>query len=112
MNILVLNCGSSSLKFQLLKARIEDIPKDAEEVLARGSIERIGSQCLLSFEKCGGKVLKEVLPLRDHKQAIDYLLKWLIRADTAISGVRSLADIDGVGHRVVHGVRDSKNLLG
>lgn len=102
MNILVLNCGSATLKFQLI--RVGD--SHAEEYcLARGLVERIGGHALLSFEsRPPGETPqreKRAEPVRDHRTAVDLVLRWLVEAQS--SPLSSIADIDAVGHRVVHG---------
>lgn len=103
MNILVLNCGSSSLKFQLIEVDQETIKQDSERTLAKGLIERIGSQALISLKASGQKAVKSAQPFRNHQQAIEHVLRWLISEQSQIPSVKSLADIHAVGHRVVHG---------
>jgi acetate kinase len=103
MNVLVLNTGSSSLKFQVIDTDLEKIVGDADHRLARGVIERIGSQALLRFENASGKVMRTAQPIRDHRTAIDVALRWLVSEEAAIPELRSLGDIHAVGHRVVHG---------
>ena len=103
MNILVLNCGSSSLRFQVIQTDAGRIEKDADKRLARGYIERIGSQALITLRVDGKPADRRAEPLRDHRAALDFLLRWLVAADTRIEGIRSLSDIHAVGHRVVHG---------
>jgi acetate kinase len=103
MNILVLNCGSSSLKFQIIDTDLDVIEKNADQQKAKGLIERIGGQALLSFQATGQPTMKQATPLRDHRAALDYVLRWVISPDAHLSGIRSLADIHAVGHRVVHG---------
>jgi acetate kinase len=103
MNILVLNSGSSSLKFQLIDTDVAKIATDADRRLARGVIERIGSQALIRFENAEGRVSRTAQPIRNHNAAIDVALRWLVSAEAAIPGVGSLADIHAIGHRVVHG---------
>ena len=103
MNILVLNTGSSSLKFQLIDTDPGKIANDTDRRLARGTIERIGSQGLLRFENDKGRIYRNAQPVRDHRAAIDIAVRWLISGEAAIGGVSSLADIHAVGHRVVHG---------
>jgi len=103
MNILVLNCGSSSLKFQIIKTDHEMIEKDADKQLAKGLIERIGSQALVTLQATGRPVVKHAAPLRDHRSALDHVIKWIISKDSQIPKIQSLADIHAVGHRVVHG---------
>jgi acetate kinase len=103
MNILVLNCGSSSLKFQIIETDLQVIEKDADLRLAKGLIERIGSESLASLEATGYPAEKQAIPLRDHHAALDYILQWIISPDSQIEKVQSIADIHAVGHRVVHG---------
>jgi len=103
MNILVLNCGSSSLKFQVIATDLELIEKDGDRQLARGIIERIGSQSLITLEATGKPAVRQAAPLRDHRAALDFLLRWIVSTEAGIEGIRSMGDIHAVGHRVVHG---------
>lgn len=103
MNILVLNCGSSSLKFQILETSRAQIHIDADRRLAKGLVERIGGQALITCEDETGRKQRSVAPLRDHRAAIDHVLRWLISEESSVAGLRSLADLHAVGHRVVHG---------
>lgn len=103
MNILVLNCGSSSLKFQIIHTDLDLIDKDGDVQKAKGLIERIGSQSLVTLQADGRPPVKLAAPLRDHKSALDYVVRWMVSPDAQIPGIRSLADIHAVGHRVVHG---------
>lgn len=92
MKIIAVNAGSSSLKFQLLIMPVE-------QVLVSGVIERIGSKEASLKIKYDNKVLKEQLEILDHAVAVDILLNKLIE----LKVLNSLDEIDGVGHRVVHG---------
>ena len=103
MNILVLNCGSSSLKFQILVVDENTIKKNSEELLCGGVLERIGSQSLISIKIPGSKSVKTAVPLRTHKEAIQWLLERVASNDNNLDGICSLSDIHAVGHRVVHG---------
>ena len=94
MNVLVINCGSSSLKYQLINS-------DSEEVLAKGLCERIGIDGRLVYQKEGlDKEITEA-PMPTHKEAIQMVLDALHNPKTG--AVASLSEIDAVGHRVVHG---------
>ena len=94
MNVLVINCGSSSLKYQFINS-------DSEEVLAKGLCERIGIDGRLVYQKEGlDKEITEA-PMPTHKEAIQMVLDALVNPKTG--AVKSLAEIDAVGHRVVHG---------
>ena len=94
MNVLVINCGSSSLKFQLINS-------DTEAVLAKGLCERIGIDGRLTYQPEGG--VKEVneLAMPTHTEAIQFVIDALTNAETGV--VKSLDEINAVGHRVVHG---------
>jgi acetate kinase len=101
MNVLVLNCGSSSLRFQVIATDREAIERDADRRLAWGRIERIGSHAVLDLNVAGDAPVRSAGHLRDHRAALDATLRWLIaRKD---SGLGSLSAILAVGHRVVHG---------
>jgi acetate kinase len=103
MNVLVLNCGSSSLKFQVIQTDPEAIKNQTDKRLANGTVERIGSQSLITLQAGDSPVVKRSMALRDHRSAIDYILKWLVSDEAVASGLKSLGDIHAVGHRVVHG---------
>ena len=103
MNILVLNCGSSSLKFQIIETDLPLIEANTDRQLARGVIERIGSQSLITLQADEKSPSKNAEPLRDHRAALDHVIRWIISADSGVPGINSLADIHAIGHRVVHG---------
>ena len=94
MNVLVINCGSSSLKFQLINS-------DTEAVLAKGLCERIGIDGRLTYQQEGGEKTTEDKPMPTHTEAIQYVIDALTDANTGV--VSSLEEIGAVGHRVVHG---------
>ena len=102
MNVLVLNAGSSSLKFQLIRTDATRMSADADERLARGVIDRIGGEAVIDFQAGSGPRSRRVMPVRDHRQATETVLQWLISDDSDIP-VRGLDEIEAVGHRVVHG---------
>ena len=103
MNVLVLNCGSSSVKFQIVSTDKDLIAKDADRKLARGVIERVGSLSLITLQAEGRPPVKEDAPLKDPRAAIDRITRWIVSDESGISGIRSMSDISAVGHRVVHG---------
>ncbi|TAK61954.1 MAG: acetate kinase [Bacteroidetes bacterium] len=103
MNILVLNCGSSSLKFQIIETDLDLIENDADRRLASGLLERVVGNALITLQVEGQAKIRETAPLRDHKAAIDYVLRWIVSPNSNINHIKSLADIHAVGHRVVHG---------
>ena len=94
MNVLVINCGSSSLKYQL-------IDSETEVVLAKGLCERIGLDGRLVYQKagCDKEITEAAMPT--HKQAIQMVLDALV--NPATGAIATLAEVDAVGHRVVHG---------
>lgn len=94
MNVLVINCGSSSLKYQLINS-------DSEAVLAKGLCERIGIDGRLTYQKAGGDKEVTDAPMPTHKEAIQMVLDALVNEKTG--AIKSLADVNAVGHRVVHG---------
>ena len=94
MNVLVVNCGSSSLKYQLINS-------DSEAVLAKGLCERIGIDGRLVYQKAGGEKEITEAPMPTHKQAIELVIQALMNEKSG--AIRSLDEIDAVGHRVVHG---------
>ena len=104
MNVFVLNCGSSSLKFQIIRTDPELIERDEDQQLAKGLIERVGSEAIITLQAEQRPPFKGAAPLRDHKAALAYVIKWVTAPETRISGINSLEDIHGVGHRVVHGM--------
>lgn len=103
MNILVLNSGSSTLKFQLIESDPERIAANGDRVLARGIIERIGSQGVIRFENGAGEVYRDAAPIRDHRAAIDATIRWVLSEEANIPEIDALGDIHAAGHRVVHG---------
>ncbi len=108
MNILVLNCGSSSLKFQIIDTDLEKIEKGTDRELAKGLIERIGSEALITYKVEGKPPLKLTSPLRDHKAALNHIIKWLTSGEAQIPGIETLEDIHAIGHRTVHGGEEFK----
>ena len=96
MKILVLNCGSSTLKFQLIETA--NVPKSTADdtKLARGVVDRIGGESSLRFEADGSGEKQESASVRDHEQAVRKVIEWL-------ESHPQLPAFDAVGHRVVHG---------
>ena len=94
MKILVLNCGSSSLKYQLINM-------DTEEVMAKGYFERIGHYDSFVTHKVNGEKYKYEVIARDHGEAIKFVLKQF--TDSKYPVIKDLDEITAIGHRVVHG---------
>ena len=103
MNVLVLNCGSSSVRFQLIDTDLEAIERDADRRLARGNVERVGGHALITLEAEGRPRVVEDAALRDHRAAVEWILRWVVSSESGIENVASVSDIHAVGHRVVHG---------
>lgn len=95
MKVLVINCGSSSLKYQL-------IDSVSEEVLAKGICERIGIEgSILAHQKAGQDKIKIESPMPDHNEAVRFVLEML--TDKEHGAIDDLKEIQAIGHRVVHG---------
>ena len=95
MNVLVINCGSSSLKYQLISS-------DTEEVLAKGLCERIGIDgSSISHQPKGGEKVTTEVVLKDHTDAVRLVIEKL--TDEKVGVIKSLEEIDAIGHRIVHG---------
>lgn len=103
MNILILNCGSSTVKFQLIATDLELIEQNADRHLARGTIERIGGEAVVALQVEGQKEQRSTAPLRDIRATVDFIARWASSPEAGIKEIRSIADIQAVGHRVVHG---------
>ena len=103
MNVLVLNCGSSSVKFQLIATDLERIDQDSDKRLAQGLIERIGGAAIVTFTTEGATPKRFAEPIRDTRAAVEMILRWAVSPESGITEVNSVADIHAVGHRVVHG---------
>lgn len=103
MNILVLNCGSSSVKFQLIETDLELIEKNTDRQIAKGVLERIGSHSLITFQVTGFPKVRMDTSIRNHMEAIGFILRWIISSDSKIDSIKSYSDIHAIGHRVVHG---------
>ena len=94
MNILVINCGSSSLKYQLINS-------ESEGVLAKGLCERIGIDGMLTYQPEGGEKEKSEIAMPTHTEAINAVLAALTNEKSGV--IKSLSEVGAVGHRVVHG---------
>jgi len=95
MNVLVINCGSSSLKYQLIET-------DSEKVLAKGLCERIGiNGSMITHQCCEGDKIKKEVDMPDHTVAVKLVIEALTDAEHGV--IKDLKEIDAVGHRIVHG---------
>ena len=103
MNVLVLNAGSSSLKFQVVATDLDRIRQSTDERICLGGVERIGGEAIITVQHRDGPKRKLTAPIRDIAAAIDYVLRWLASDASGVTEIRTLADLHAVGHRVVHG---------
>src|SRR3954470_20933857 len=103
MNVLVINAGSSSLKFQVIATDLERIRHGSDEFLCRGQVERIGGEAIFSAETKSGVHQQLTAPIRDLAASLDYVLRWLASDHSGVDEIRSLGGVQAVGHRVVHG---------
>ncbi len=103
MNVLVLNCGSSTVKFQLIATDLDRIAHDSDRRLARGTIERIGGEAIVTVSAEGRQPERSTAALRDTRAAVELMLRWACSEGAGLDGIRGIADIHAVGHRVVHG---------
>jgi acetate kinase len=102
MKVLVLNCGSSSVKFQVIETSLEMIEADTDRTLARGGVEKIGlSDSRLSMDVPGRKPYQEIAEILEHRAAVERVLKVLSHPDHGV--LANVAEIEAVGHRMVHG---------
>jgi acetate kinase len=102
MKVLVLNCGSSSVKYQLIETSLEAIEKNADREICRGSVERIGtSSAVHVFQAEGREKVTDTSELLEHRDALADIMKMLTHPERGVIGDPS--EIDAVGHRFVHG---------
>jgi acetate kinase len=102
MHILVLNVGSSSLKFQLIDTDGAAIAESRDRRLARGQIERIGGEAIVTLESADRTAATTTAQLRDHAAAVEHIIAWLTSAESGVP-ISRVGEIEAVGHRVVHG---------
>lgn len=103
MNVLVLNLGSSSLKFQIIATDPERINAHQDQRICRGEVERIGGQAIVTFQAGQGEKHKFTAALRDIRASLDYVVRYVVSDKSGVNDIKSNADIHAVGHRVVHG---------
>jgi acetate kinase len=103
MNVLVLNAGSSSLKFQLIATDRDSIAGNREVRLCRGQIDRFGGEVVLAVLMRDGSRKKFTASTRDIQASLEHLIQWIASDASGIDEIRSISDVHAVGHRVVHG---------
>jgi acetate kinase len=105
MNVLVLNSGSSSLKFQVIATDLERIKQHQDDRIFRGEIEGIGGEAIIHVQLRSEPGRTFTAPLYDVSAALDYLVRYIALDRSAVSEIKSIADVHAVGHRVVHGAK-------
>ena len=103
MNVLVLNSGSSSLKFQVIATDLEQIKAHKDDRICRGEVEGIGGEAIVRIQHRDDLGQTLTAPLRDLAAALDYLVRYIASDGSRVSEIKSTADVHAVGHRVVHG---------
>jgi len=103
MNVLVVNSGSSSLKFQVIATDLDRIRQFTDDRLCRGEVEGIGGEAVIRFQAGNGPAQKFTASLRDTSAALEYLVGYIASDKSGVTGIKSAADVNAVGHRVVHG---------
>ena len=103
MNILVLNCGSSSVKFQVIATDLDRIEQNTDERLAHGLVEFHGGQAIVTLSAQGKAPHHSTAPLVDLQAALKLILNWVVSKESGVDAIKGIADIHAVGHRIVHG---------
>lgn len=103
MNVLILNCGSSTVKFQIIATDLEEIANNTDRKLARGQIDRVGGEAIITLQAEGKPAQRSAAPMRDVRAAVDYILRWSCSEKSSIEDVTDVSCIHAIGHRVVHG---------
>jgi acetate kinase len=103
MNVLVLNAGSSSLKFQIISTDLEQIKDYKDDRICRGEVEGIGGEAIIRIRHRQEPVRTLTAALHDMGAALDYVIRFVASDKSGISEIKSTADVHAVGHRVVHG---------
>jgi acetate kinase len=103
MNILVLNAGSSSLKFQIIATDLERIRDNKDRRLLRGEVDRVGGEAVVTMQQGDAAKQKFTASLKNIAAALDFVIRWVASPESGVSEIQSAADIQAVGHRVVHG---------
>lgn len=102
MHVLVLNAGSATLKFQVVRTDAERIAENRDEKLARGTIERIGGEAVITVRGADGMAARRTAALRDMRAAVEWVVAW-VTSEEGATGLTSRSELHAVGHRVVHG---------
>jgi acetate kinase len=103
MNVLVLNAGSSSLKFQVISTDLEQIKQYKDDRILRGEVDGISGEAIVKVQYRKNPPRTMTAPLRDMGAALDYVLRYIASDQSGVAEIKSAADVHAVGHRVVHG---------
>jgi acetate kinase len=103
MNVLVLNSGSSSLKFQVIATDLEQIKQYKDDRVCKGELEGIGGEAIIHIRYRDQPSKTLTAPIRDMSAALDYIVRYIASEQSGVSEIKSTADVHAVGHRVVHG---------
>jgi acetate kinase len=103
MNVLVLNSGSSSLKFQIIATDLERIQQQQDQRICRGEVENFGGAAIVTFQKGDEAKRKFTAPIHDISEALNYFTRYIASDKSGIPDIKHAGDIHAVGHRVVHG---------
>jgi acetate kinase len=103
MNVLVVNSGSSSLKFQVIATDIDRIKQDKDDRICRGGVEGIGGEAIIRIKYRQQPSQTLTAPLRDIAATLEYLVRFIASDRSGVKEIKSAADVNAVGHRVVHG---------
>jgi acetate kinase len=103
MNVLVVNAGSSTLKFQIIATDLERIKEYKDDRICRGLIEGIGGEAIIRLQYRSQPAQTFTAALRDVSPALDYVIRYIASDRSGVSEIKSTADVHAVGHRVVHG---------
>ena len=103
MNVLVLNSGSSSLKFQVIATDLERIKQHQDDRICRGEVEGIGGEAIIRIQHRNEPSQTLTASLRDVASTLEYLVRYIASDRSRVPEIKSTADVHAVGHRVVHG---------
>ena len=103
MNVLVVNSGSSSLKFQVIATDLGRMREDKDDRICRGEVEGIGGEAIIRIKYRNQPSQTFTASLRDITAALDYLVRYIASDRSGVSEIKSTADVNAVGHRIVHG---------
>ncbi len=102
MNVLVLNSGSSTLKFEVVRTDADRMRDNTDQKLVRGTVERIGGEAVYAFMVPGRPTARGTVAARDHRAVLEFAINWIAEPDSGVD-IDAVGAIEAVGHRVAHG---------